>query len=90
MPNGKIGDHPVTDLVVHGQHPFPRDIEELVLQLNRLDPAIWNALEWAPFDWEAGKYMDHARTLLTALIAAHGDPAARREAIAAYRKATSR
>lgn len=90
MPNGKSGDHPVTDLVHYGRHPFPRDVEALVLRLHRLDPSIWSALEWAPFDWEAGKHLDHARTLLASLITAHGDPAARRAALIAYREAAAR
>jgi hypothetical protein len=30
MPNGKIGDHPITDLILHGRHPFPPDVEDLV------------------------------------------------------------
>ena len=34
MPNGKPHDHPVTDTVSHGLHPFPPDIEDLVQQLH--------------------------------------------------------
>ena len=34
--NGKTGDNPLTDLVVHGKHPFPPDIEELLLSIEAL------------------------------------------------------
>ena len=88
MPNGKIGDHPITDLILHGRHPFPPDVEDLVRQLHRLDAAVFDALGLAPFDWEAGRHLEPARAVLRALIAAHGDPAARRNAIEAYRSAT--
>jgi hypothetical protein len=28
MPNGKHGDNPLSDLTIHGQHPFPSDIDK--------------------------------------------------------------
>jgi hypothetical protein len=33
MPNGKPNDHPLTDLFAHGMHPFPEDMEGLILEL---------------------------------------------------------
>ncbi|MEK7364978.1 MAG: hypothetical protein AAB016_13500 [candidate division NC10 bacterium] len=88
MPNGKPGDHPVTDLIVHGRHPFPPDVEELVRTLHTLDPVVFNALEWAPFDWEQGRHLEEARILLRGLIESHGDPAARRRCLESYRSRT--
>ena len=38
MPNGKQHDNPVTDTVVHGLHPYPKDLEELVLKLHARNP----------------------------------------------------
>ena len=33
MPNGKPGDHPFTDIVVHGFDVYSPDIDELVRQV---------------------------------------------------------
>ena len=88
MPNGKIHDNPISDIFIHGLHPFPMDIEELVRELDKLEPHIFNELEWAPFDWERGKYLDEARSLLRALIESHGDRHRRREHIKEYRART--
>ena len=38
--NGKHGDNPLADLVTHGDHPFPPDIEEMLLQINALGRQI--------------------------------------------------
>jgi hypothetical protein len=48
MPNGKIGDHPITDLLIHGKHPFPSDIEEMIRKLHAIDPHILHTLELEP------------------------------------------
>jgi hypothetical protein len=65
MPNGKHGDHPITDLLVHGAYPFPADIEEMILEIVKLDPnATFDGFGWKPFDWEEGKNLDEARSLL--------------------------
>jgi len=44
MPNGKPHDHPVTDTVSHGLHPFPPDIEDLVQQLHARNRRV----QWPP------------------------------------------
>lgn len=36
MVNGKHGDNPLTDLTIHGEHPFPPDIEKLLLRIDEL------------------------------------------------------
>ena len=71
MPNGKIGDHPITDMLIHGRHPFPDDIEQMLRKLIDLDPAAVDRLGGAPFDWERGKHLDQARTRLRSLLARH-------------------
>lgn len=84
MPNGKHGDNPLSDLVVHGQHPFPRDIEEMLLRINALGrrPNRWPLGENWPFsprefDWESGKDLESARrdlaNLISMLEAGRGD-----------------
>jgi hypothetical protein len=65
MANGKLGDHPITDLLIHGRHPFPPDIEEMILEIVRLDPGrTFDGFGAKPFDWEAGKNLEEARALL--------------------------
>jgi hypothetical protein len=38
--NGKHGDNPLSDLVIHGAHPFPPDVEEMLLQIDALGRQI--------------------------------------------------
>ena len=90
MPNGRPHDHPVTDTVVHGLHPFPPDIEALVIQVDARDPGVFNDLGGAPFDWQKGKFLAEARDLLSGLLREHGDPSARRRLLRAYSEATAR
>ena len=87
MPNGKPYDHPVTDTVLHGLHPFPRDLEKLVIEVDAMYPGVFNDLQWAPFDWEKGKYLAEARTLLQGLLE-NQDPAARQRLLEQYRAST--
>jgi hypothetical protein len=61
MPNGKPHDHPVTDTVIHGRHPFPPNVEDLVRQVHARNPGVFNDLGWAPFEWEKGNHLAEAR-----------------------------
>jgi hypothetical protein len=63
MPNGKPHDHPVTDTVFHGLHPFPPDVESLVLQVHARNPGVFNDLKWAPLEWEKGSHLAEATRL---------------------------
>lgn len=76
MPNGKQGDNPLSDLTIHGAHPFPREIEELLRRVDALGRRSdrWPLGENWPFsprefDWERGEDLDGARRDLTHLIA---------------------
>ena len=75
MPNGKQGDNPLSDLTLHGAHPFPGDIEEMLLRIDALGrrPGRWPLGENWPFsprefDWKKGKGLAEARRLLAHLI----------------------
>ena len=57
MPNGKPGDHPVTDLLVHGWHPFPEDIEALIREIHALETLdarkeLWASIYERAWDWQ--------------------------------------
>jgi hypothetical protein len=66
--NGKLHDNPLSDLAIHGVHPFPKDMEELLLRIDELGRAggYWPLGENCPFegrefDWEAGINLDDGR-----------------------------
>ena len=70
MPAGSLGDHPLTDLLVHGQHPFAPDIEALVLKLRDLSPRYLDQIELTEFlDWASNKNLDAGRDHLNRLLA---------------------
>jgi hypothetical protein len=68
MPNGKIHDNPLTDLLSHGLHPFPADMEEMLLELWRLDPGSMRHFRGEEFDWERGRNLDEGRARLRELL----------------------
>jgi hypothetical protein len=69
MPPGGPHDHPITDLLFHGLHPFPPDMEEMVFELHRRHP---ENLTWSDdldaFAWEQGLKLDEGRTMLRAKL----------------------
>jgi hypothetical protein len=70
MPAGSLGDHPLTDLLVHGQHPFPSDIEALILRLRDVSPRYLDQIELIEFlDWASNKKLDAGRNHLNELLA---------------------
>lgn len=76
MPNGKPGDNPLTDLVTHGHHPFPPDVETLLLEIEALgrQQERWPLGENWPFspregEWEQGNDLEGARNDLAHLLA---------------------
>ncbi len=38
MANGRRGDHPITDMLEHGEHPFPEDMELLLRKILAFEP----------------------------------------------------
>ena len=75
MPNGVRGDNPLSDLTIHDEHPFPPDIEELLLRIHELGRRAgrWPLGENWPFyprefDWERGEDLDGARRDLAQLL----------------------
>lgn len=77
MPNGKPGDHPITDTLIHKSHPFPADIEAMLKKLNEVAPQTLACFELEPFDWAKRKNLGGACSKLHTLLSERGyDPAA--------------
>ena len=73
MPNGRQGDHPITDMLYYNEHPFPPDIEEMLRKLHAIDPKLilgWDLAD-EPWDWQNGRNLDAGRKQLKALLAKH-------------------
>lgn len=68
MPNGKIHDNPITDLTIHGLHPFPQEMEELILRIHSLKPSALRDLGWDPFGWEKGKNLEEGMAKLQRIL----------------------
>src|ERR1700740_373191 len=75
MPNGKHGGNPLSDLAIHGQHPFPSNIEKKLLRIDTLGRRLgrWPLGENWPFSprefqWELGEDLDGTRRDLARLI----------------------
>lgn len=76
MANGKLGDDPLTDMLVYGRHPFPEDMELTLRKILALEPwfpdgqrpyvdqVAWVTRFW---DWAAGKNLDEGRQALQAV-----------------------
>lgn len=78
MANGKPGDHPVTDMLIYGKHPFPLDMEEMLREVLALDPIFPDGkrryvdqVEWERrfFDWAQGKKLKEGREALQEVLA---------------------
>jgi hypothetical protein len=77
MPNGRSGDNPLTDMLVHGRHPFPRDMERMLRQLHAAQ-ALNRVPPYAPFSWAKSQELAEGRQLLRGLLADLGIEAPRR------------
>jgi len=75
MANGKLHDNPLSDLTIHGKHPFPAEIEVMLLRIDELGrgPERWPIGQNWPFsmkefDWAEGKDLENAEALLKNFI----------------------
>ncbi|MEI6202102.1 MAG: hypothetical protein WCP68_09145 [Enhydrobacter sp.] len=65
-----MGDNPLTDLLVHGLHPFPQDIEEMLLRLRDTVPRYLDRIDFDELsDWAGGRNLDAGRAHLRTLLA---------------------
>jgi hypothetical protein len=69
MSFGRPFDHPVTDLLRYGKHPFPNDMEQLLRKVHALNSkALDGDVASLAYDWVEGKNLDEGRQLLNKLL----------------------
>ena len=68
MPNGKIHDNPITDLTIHGLHPFPKEMEEIILRIHSIIPSALGNLGWEPFNWEKSEDIEEGMIKLEKIL----------------------
>ena len=82
MANGKRGDGPLSDMLIHGLHPFPADMEALLREVLRLQPKFPDGkrryaeqLAWMRRfdDWERGQNLEEGRVALHQVLAELSD-----------------
>lgn len=71
MAAGGPDDHPLTDLLHWGKHPFPKEIEDLVLAIAAITPEALHdtklrGANW--WDWAEGKDLENGVRLLQAKL----------------------
>ena len=62
MPNGKPGDHPLTD-VLHGMTGYSKEADALIREISRLLPP---GRIWSVFDWDSPPPLEEFTRLLRA------------------------
>jgi hypothetical protein len=71
MSMGGPGDHPITDLIHHGENPFPADIADMLRELHSYDPTMRNTFAIDAWNWADRHRLDEGRTKLRAELAKH-------------------
>jgi hypothetical protein len=78
MANGNPGDEPLTDMLVHGLHPFPSDMEKMLREILAIDPIFPDGkrpfvdqVKWLGRfnDWKRGINLDTGREALREVLA---------------------
>lgn len=72
MSDERPREHPIRELLLHGQHPFPTDMEEMIQRLHLKPNAITAEIAMDAYDWERGEQLERGRKKLRALCALHG------------------
>lgn len=71
MTTVKPGHHPITDMLAHGRHPFPKDIEDLLRRLSSKPGAITTEIAMDAYDWERAQNLESGRSKLLTLCRQH-------------------
>jgi hypothetical protein len=62
------GSNPIDDLLEHGKHPFPADIEALVHKIQSIQPAMLDSIRDEAGAWARGESLDIARARLMKIL----------------------
>jgi hypothetical protein len=77
MPNGRPGDHPLTDMLTHDLHPFPPEIETMLREILELAPgfpdgkrAYLDEIEWDKrmFEWCRGRNLEEGKRAMAEVL----------------------
>jgi hypothetical protein len=68
MPNGTKGDNPISDILSHGLHPLPANIEERILKIASVDSTLLYDVSAKAMQWVKGTGLDEAQELLDTKI----------------------
>ncbi|MEO6876628.1 MAG: hypothetical protein ABI222_17575 [Opitutaceae bacterium] len=71
MATERIKEHPIRELLLHGGHPFPEDMEAMIQRLHLKPGAISAEIAMDAYDWERGEQLERGRKKLRALCALH-------------------
>lgn len=71
VPEERIKEHPIRELLLHGGHPFPPDMEDMIQRLHLKAGAITAEIAMDAYDWERGEQLERGRKKLRALCALH-------------------
>lgn len=55
-------------MLVHGEHPFPDDMERMIRRLDEISPYIMHLALDAPLAWEKDECLEEGRQLLRELL----------------------
>lgn len=72
MADNRPREHPIRELLLHGEHPFPLDMEEMIQRLHLKAGAITAEIAMDAYDWEHGEQLERGRKKLRALCTLHG------------------
>lgn len=72
MANGKPADHPLSDILIHGLHPLPADMEAMIKALEKENPDFKNQFTLEPFEWARRKALKQGRKQLYELCRKNG------------------
>ena len=61
-------NNPIDDLLEHGKHPFPADIEVLIHKIASVQPGKLDSVRDEAIAWAAGANLEVARARLTKIL----------------------
>jgi len=65
------GHHPITDMLAHGRHPLPKDIEDMLRRRSTMTCVFTTEIAMDAYDWERGENLEPGRKKLSSLCRAH-------------------